>query len=55
MEEMGSRNGKNLVYFSADAPSRDYDAFHRLAQQIDSDGFDQVIWIDSRTELVPLS
>ena len=55
MEDMRSRNGENLVYFSADAPSRDYDVFHRLAQQIDSDGFDEVIRIDPRTELIPLN
>lgn len=55
MEEMRSRNGENLVYFSADAPSRDYDVFHRLARQIDSDGFDEVIRIDPRTELIPLN
>jgi len=54
VEEMKSRSGENLVYFLADAPSRDYDAFHRLAQQIDSDGFDQVVRIDPRTELVLL-
>lgn len=54
MEEMRSRNGENLVYFSADAPSRDYDAFHRLAKKIDSDGFDEVIRIDPRTDLMLL-
>ena len=55
MEEMGTHNGKNLVYFSADAPSRDYEVFHRLAREIDSDGFDEVIRIDPRTEPVLLS
>lgn len=54
MEEMGKHNGKNLVYFSADAPLRDYDAFHRLARHICSDGFDQVIRLDPRTEPVML-
>lgn len=54
MEEMGSRNGENLVYFSADAPLRDYNAFHRLARHINSDGFDQVIRIDPRTEPIVL-
>ena len=55
MEEMGSRNRENLVYFSADAPSRDYNAFHRLARQINSNGFDEVIRIDPRNELVSLN
>lgn len=55
MNEMGSRKGENLVYFSSDAPSRDYDVFHRLARQIDSDGFDEVIRIDPQTELITLS
>ena len=54
MEEMGTRGGENLVYFSADAPSRDYDAFHRLARHINSNGFDEVIRIDPRTEHIPL-
>lgn len=50
MEEMETHNGKNLVYFSADAPLRDYDVFHRLARKIDSDGFNEVIRIDPRIE-----
>ncbi|TSC81496.1 MAG: hypothetical protein G01um101420_968 [Parcubacteria group bacterium Gr01-1014_20] len=54
MEEMGKHDGENLVYFSADAPSRDYDTFHRLARHINSDGFDQVIRIDPRTEPIML-
>lgn len=54
MEEMRNPAGENLVYFSADAPSRDYDAFHRLARHINSDGFDQVIRIDPRTEPIML-
>lgn len=54
MEEMGTRNGENLVYFLADTPLRDYDVFHRLARHINSDGFDQVIRIDPRTEPIIL-
>lgn len=54
IEEMGKRDGDNIVYFSADAPLRDYDTFHRIARHIDSDGFDQVIRIDPRTETVML-
>lgn len=54
IEEMKSRNGENLVYFSADAPLRDYNMFHRLALKIDSDGFDEVIRIDPQTELMLL-
>lgn len=54
MEEMGKRGGENLVYFSADAPSQNYDVFHRLARHINSDGFDQVIRIDPRTKPIML-
>lgn len=54
IEEMRKRNGEKVVYFSADAPLHDYGAFHRLAKNIDSDGFDQVIRIDPQTELVML-
>ncbi|RJO59538.1 hypothetical protein C4546_01530 [Candidatus Parcubacteria bacterium] len=54
LEEMGKRSGRNLVYFSADAPLRDYTAFHRLAQCINSDGFDRVIRIDPRSEPISL-
>lgn len=50
MEDMGKRGGENLVYFSADAPSRNYDTFHRLARCINSDGFDQIIRIDPQTK-----
>lgn len=54
MEEMGKRGGENLVYFSADAPSRDHDVFHRLARRINSDGFDQIIRIDPRAKPIML-
>ncbi len=52
MEEMRSRKGENLVYFSAEAPLRDHEVFHQFAQQIDSDGFDEVIRINPLNELV---
>lgn len=54
MEEMGKREGEKLAYFFSDAPSRDYEVFHRFAKCIDSDGFDQVIRIDPQTEPVLL-
>ncbi len=37
---------EEVVYFSEDAPSHDYEIFHDLAKGIDADGFNQVIRID---------
>ena len=53
--EMKFHNKENKVYFSEDAPSRDYLAFHKLARNIDSDGFDEVIRINPRKSLIQLS
>lgn len=52
LEEMGKGKAEGTVYYSADAPKLDYDIFHQLARQIDSDGFDQVIRIDPRNETI---
>ncbi len=54
MSEMSARRGEGLVFFSENAPGRDYKVFHELASQIDSDGFDEVIRIDPQKELVVL-
>jgi predicted kinase len=53
--EMHTRQGQNLTFFSEDAPLRDYDLFHQMAQSIDSDGFDEVIRIDPREKIVHLT
>lgn len=55
MSEMGKCRGENLSYFPEDAPLRDYDVFHRLAQDIERDGFDQVIRIDPQICPITLS
>lgn len=54
IEEMGARREENLVYFPADVPLHNYDAFHQFARRIDSEGFDKVVRIDPRTELITL-
>ena len=53
--EMRTRQGQGLVFFSEDAPARDYDVFHRLARRIDSDGFNEVIRIDPRDNPICLA
>lgn len=53
-EEMKARQGKGFVFFSKDAPSHDYEFFHENASQINSDGFDKVIRIDPKKELISL-
>lgn len=54
LSELREHNGENFVFFSEDAPSRDYRTFHKLARSIDSDGFDEVIRIDPRAEPIML-
>ena len=44
--EMRKRQGEGLVFYSEDAPRRDYELFHQFASRIDSDGFDRVIRIN---------
>lgn len=55
MSEMRDRRGEGLVFFSEDAPLRDYDVFHSLAKDIETDGFDSVIRIDPQFEPVVLT
>jgi len=40
--------GERVLYYPADAPRRDHELFHRLAN-LDSDGFDAVVRIDPIT------
>lgn len=48
IKEMNDSQRKGRVFFSEDAPERDYLIFHKLASDIDSDGFDEVLKIDPR-------
>jgi hypothetical protein len=48
--DMGKCEGEKLVYFSDSAPAHDYEVFHRLAKEIDRDGFEQVIRVDPTAE-----
>lgn len=54
MEDMGTRQGERLVFFSNDAPARDYETFHECAAHIDSDGFDAVIRINPTEPCITL-
>lgn len=49
MSEMNRREDEGLVFYGEDAPRRDYQVFHRLAEKIDSDGFDRIIRINPLT------
>lgn len=49
-----NENEKDTTYYDEDAPLRDYDIFHRLAQQIELDGFDEIIRVDPRKEPILL-
>lgn len=40
------KRGQDVVYYSENAPSHDFEAFHDLARKIDINGFDEVIRID---------
>jgi hypothetical protein len=53
-EERRTRRGQGLLFFPSDGPARDYELFHQLARDIDSDGFDEVIRVDPRKELIVL-
>jgi predicted kinase len=53
-KEMRTRPNEGLCFFSEDAPSSDYKAFHELASDIDSDGFDEVIRINPLEPVITL-
>jgi len=55
IEEMKTQQGKGLVFFSEDAPAHNYEVFHKYASRIDSDGFDEVIKVDPKKELIALN
>ncbi|KKW40787.1 hypothetical protein A3I46_03345 [Candidatus Kaiserbacteria bacterium RIFCSPLOWO2_02_FULL_54_13] len=46
MSQMRTLQDQGFTFFSEDAPVRDYAAFHELAANIDSDGFDTVTRIN---------
>jgi hypothetical protein len=52
--ERGIRQEKRVCFFDEGAPRRDHALFHRLASEIDSDGFDEVIRIDPQKVLLVL-
>jgi predicted kinase len=56
ISEIGTRNGeKDIAFYSDNAPSYDFNLFHKEAQDIDDNGFDEVIRIDPQNELVVLT
>ena len=52
--ERGKRPEKDLAFYPSNAPRTDYRRFHKLARSISKNGFDKVIKIDPRKELVVL-
>ncbi len=53
-KEMRTRPDEGLCFFCEDAPSQDYELFHKLASDIDSDGFDKVIRINPLEPVITL-
>lgn len=49
IEEMRDRQRQGLAFYSEDAPRRDYELFHEYAEEIDSDGFDEIVRVDPLT------
>jgi predicted kinase len=49
MSEMHTRRGKNLSFYSEDAPRKDHEMFHHLARNIESDGFDDIVRVNPLT------
>ena len=52
--EMREKQGHGFVFFSEDAPERDYSTFHKLAKGINSDGFYKVIRVNPLEPVVEL-
>lgn len=44
--EMKDRQAEGLTFFLEDSPRRDHELFHKLAQRIELDGFDEVIRVN---------
>jgi predicted kinase len=53
-ETMFQNQGKDLVFYSSGAPSRDYKIFHQYASDIETDGFDEIIRVNPREKLITL-
>ncbi|OGZ04002.1 MAG: hypothetical protein A2648_00160 [Candidatus Lloydbacteria bacterium RIFCSPHIGHO2_01_FULL_41_20] len=51
-KEMKTRENEGLTFFSENAPSRDYEVFHRIASDIASDGFDEVVRINPLEQVI---
>lgn len=49
VSQMRTLEDQGYVFYREDSPRKDYELFHKLASQIDSDGFDKVIRIDPRS------
>lgn len=49
MEEMKNKQGQGLTFYSEDAPRRDHRLFHEYAEEIDSDGFDEIVRVNPIT------
>ena len=49
MEEMATRQNQGLIFYSSDAPRRDYELFYQTASEVASDGFDQILRINPLT------
>ena len=54
ISEYHSRQGQGLVFHLEDTPRRDYKLFHKLASEIESDGFNKVIRIDPTQQTLAL-
>ena len=54
LKEMRTRANEGLCFFCEDAPSRDYEMFHKRASNIASDGFDEVIKINPLEPVITL-
>jgi hypothetical protein len=55
ISEMRAHQGEGFTFFCEDAPKRDYQMFHKLAKDIDLEGFDEVIRIDPSQELITIN
>ena len=54
MQTMAENQGKGLVFYSEDAPKRDYESFHKYASNIEKDGFDEIIKVNPKEKLISL-
>lgn len=47
-------NRENFVHYSDNAPIHDYELFHKYAENIDEDGFDNIIKINLMQPILKL-